>query len=360
MTPKYEIIHQTLLRQIETGALPPDTLLPDENALAAEYGVSLITVRRAMSELAKDGAIRRVRGKGSFVMKRAPEKKAAGDEKVIAFLLNHDNNAAVSVTRIIAGVQEVLAQRGYRLLVEWNVLSNTVERATIDRMISNRVDGFLIYPFDPDADTDTYTRIEACGLPYVLLDRYPHGRFCAYVGSDNMSGGRAACEALIAKGHKKLAVWGSLTFLSSEQERIAGFLQAAGEAGSGVSVCLPDPAKREQLCETLLSEGVTGLFCVSDRVAARAIQSLTAYGLKVPQDISVIGFDDCYFDPSVNLQFASVRQDFIGIGRVGAQSLLEMVRQPSDIVTKRLLRVELIARESSLAAPPAITSKREV
>ena len=105
MTPKYEIIRQTLLKQIETGALPPDSLLPDENALAAEYGVSLITVRRAMTELAKDGVIRRVRGKGSYVKKRAPEKKRPGEEKVIAFLLNHDNNAAVSITRIISGVQ---------------------------------------------------------------------------------------------------------------------------------------------------------------------------------------------------------------------------------------------------------------
>ena len=143
MTPKYEIIRQTLLRQIETGALPPETLLPDENALAAQYGVSLITVRRAMTELAKDGAIRRVRGKGSFVKKRAPEKRQPGEEKVIAFLLNHDNNAAVSITRIISGVQEVLSQRGYRLLVEWNVLSGPIEQATIDRMILSRVDGFL-------------------------------------------------------------------------------------------------------------------------------------------------------------------------------------------------------------------------
>ena len=352
MTPKYEIIHQTLLRQIETGALPPETRLPDENALAAEYGVSLITVRRAMSELSRDGAIRRVRGRGSFVTKRAPNAKSPDEEKVIAFLLNHDNNAAVSITRIIAGVQEVLSQRGYRLLVEWNVLSGPIESATIDRMISNRVDGFLIYPFDPDADISSYARIEACGLPYVLLDRYPHEHFCPYVGSDNLAGGRAACKALLSRGHKKLAVLGNLTFLSSEQERFAGFLQAAWEAGSGVSVCRPDPAKREQLCETLAAEGVTGLFCVSDRVAARAIQTLTAHGFSVPEDVSVIGFDDCYFDPSVNLQFASVRQDFRGIGCAGAQSLLEMIQQPSGFVTKRLLGVELIARESSLATPP--------
>ena len=120
MIPKYEIIHQTLLKQIESGTLPPDTLLPGEDALAAEYGVSLITVRRAMSELAHDGAIRRVRGKGSIVLKRAPVQKREGDEKVIAFLLNHDNNAAVSVTRIVSGVQDVLSQRGYRKLVVEN------------------------------------------------------------------------------------------------------------------------------------------------------------------------------------------------------------------------------------------------
>ncbi|MBR5380174.1 MAG: GntR family transcriptional regulator [Clostridia bacterium] len=353
MTPKYEIIRQTLLKQIETGALPPDSLLPDENALAAEYGVSLITVRRAMTELAKDGVIRRVRGKGSYVKKRAPEKKRPGEEKVIAFLLNHDNNAAVSITRIISGVQEVLSQRGYRLLVEWNVLSGPIERATIDRMIANRVEGFLIYPFNPDADTGSYARMEASGLPYVLLDRYPHDRFCAYVGSDNLAGGRAACRAFVTRGHRKLAVLGSLTFLSSEQERIAGFQQAALEAGEGVSVCLPDPARRDLLVKTLLNEEVTGLFCVSDRVAARAIQALAERGLRVPEDISVIGFDDCYFDPLVNLKFSSVRQDFRGIGCVGAQTLLEMIQAPSCIHTKRLLGVEMIARDSSLSSPPA-------
>ena len=351
MTPKYEIIHQTLLRQIETGALAPDTLLPDENALANEYGVSLITVRRAMSELAKDGAIRRVRGKGSFVKRRLQEQKSRSAEKVIAFLLNHDNNAAVSITRIISGVQEVLSQHGYRLLVEWNVSSAPIEQSTIDRMIANHVDGLIVYPFDPDADMGSYERFERCGLPYVLLDRYPHERFCAYVGSDNLSGGRAACRALLERGHKKLAVLGNLTFLSSEQERIAGFVQAAKEAGPEVSVCMPDPRQRDKLYETLLTQGVTGLFCVSDRVAARAIQSLTVQGLRVPEDLSVIGFDDCYFDPAVNLQFASVRQDFRGIGCVGAQTLLELIASPSRIPTKRLLRVELIARETSLAAP---------
>ena len=91
---------------------------------------------------------------------------------MIAFLLNHDNNAAVSVTRIVSGVQDVLSQRGYRLLVDWNVFNGPIESATIDRMLSNRVDGFIIYPFDPDRDTGSYARIAARGaLPFYPASR---------------------------------------------------------------------------------------------------------------------------------------------------------------------------------------------
>ena len=69
MTPKYGIIHQTILKQIQSGALNPNDPLPGEDELAKEYGASLITVRRAMTELKQDGAIVRVRGRGSFVKK---------------------------------------------------------------------------------------------------------------------------------------------------------------------------------------------------------------------------------------------------------------------------------------------------
>ena len=351
MTPKYEIIHQTLLKQIESGALAPDMLLPGEEELAKEYGVSLITVRRAMTELSKDGAIRRVRGKGSYVKRLAQEKKKSGEERVIAFLLNHDNNAAVSVTRIITGVQEVLSENGYRLLVDWNVFNGPIESSTIDRMLSNRVDGFLIYPFDPDRDTGSYQRIEACGLPYVVLDRYPHNHFCAYAGADNFAGGRLALRALTEREHKKLAILGNLTFLSSEQERIAGFETAAHEAEEDVTVLRIASADRERLPEILRENGITGLFCISDRVAARAIQILTRAGVRVPEDVSVIGFDDCFYDSSVNLQFASVRQDFLGIGRVSAQMLLQMIRSDAYIPTKQAVGVELVPRPASLTAP---------
>ncbi|MBQ4226870.1 MAG: LacI family DNA-binding transcriptional regulator, partial [Clostridia bacterium] len=104
----------------------------------------------------------------------------------------------------------------------------------------------------------------------------------------------------------------------------------------------------------LQEKGVTGLFCVSDRVAARAIQTLTAHGASVPGDVSVIGFDDCYYDSAVSQPFSSVRQDFRGIGCVAAQTLLEMIDNPSAIPTKRLLGVEAVPRESSLSAPPKV------
>ena len=354
MMPKYEVIHQTLLRQIESGALRTDEKLPAEEELALEYGVSLITVRRAMSELANDGVIRRVRGKGSYVKPKPLPPRETGGEKVIAFLLNHDNNAAVSITRIITGVQDVLSRSGYRLLVEWNVVSGPIEHKAIDRMLSNRVDGFIIYPFDPDADVSSYEYIEKTGLPYVVLDRYPHGHNCAYVGSDNISGGREAGEALIRYGHRNIAMLMNLRFLSSEQERAAGFQLAAREAGPEIKAMLIESKRRDELPMLLSENGITGLFCVSDRIAARTIQLLTIKGLRVPEDISVIGFDDCYYDSSVNLPFSSVRQDFRMIGCAAAERLLGLITGVNLCPKAKLvLPVELIERSTSLCTPKA-------
>lgn len=347
MTPKYEVIHQTILRQIESGVLRPDDRLPAEEELAQEYGVSLITVRRAMTELSEDGVIRRVKGQGSFVKRRQLPEKKETDEKLIAFLLNHDNNAAVSVTRIVTGVQDVLYREGYRMLLDWNITGNSLDRACVDRMINNRVDGFIIYPYNPVKDVDTYKYIESTGIPYVLIDRYPVDKQCDYVGSDNISGGRLAAKTLIEYGHRKIACCVDLFFLSSEKERYAGFLDMCREAGAEHMLIRNED--RKDLPRLIKEKKITGLFCASDRIAARTIQLLEKHGVSVPDDVSVIGFDDCFFDSSVNTQFTSIRQDFKGLGALGAESLLSRVSGArSGLHTKQLLEVTLTLREASL------------
>ena len=346
MTPKYEIIHQTILKQIQSGALNPNDPLPGEEELAKEYGVSLITVRRAMTELKQDGAIVRVRGRGSFVKK--PEGRAApATQRVIAFLLSHDNNAAVSITRIISGVMDVLSARGYKLVVEWNVTSGPIQRDVMEKMLQLGVEGFLIYPFDPDADARSYEYLERCGTPYVLIDRYPHGQKAEYVGSDNLEGGRAALKALTGRGHRRLGVVTHLDFLSSERERVMGFRDAAEDEGAAVTVI----NGTERLKQAVAENGITGLFCISDRVAARAIQKLKAEGLDVPGDVSVIGFDDCYFEGAAGEAFSSVRQDFRGIGEMAAKRILARMENPAAGRLKTLLRAEIVERPASLAEP---------
>ena len=348
MTPKYEIIHQTILKQIQSGALNPDDPLPGEDELAKEYGVSLITVRRAMTELKQDGAIVRVRGQGSFV-KKPESRPAAAAQRAIAFLLSHDNNAAVSITRILSGVMDVLSARGYKLLVEWNVTSGPIQREVMEKMQQLGVEGFLIYPFDPDADARSYEYLERCGAPYVLIDRYPHGRSVEYVGSDNLEGGRAAFKAFASRGHKRLGAVTHLSFLSSERERVMGFRDAAEEGGVAVTVIKDTDA--QQLRRTISENGITGLFCISDRVAARTIQKLKASGFDVPGDVSVIGFDDCYFESLAEEAFSSVRQDFRGIGETAAKAILRRMENPAAGRLKTLLRAEMVERPASLAAP---------
>lgn len=347
MTPKYEIIHQTILKQIQSGALNPDDPLPGEDDLAREYGVSLITVRRAMAELKQDGVIKRVRGMGSFV--KAPEKKPRSAERVIAFLLSHDNNAAVSITRIVAGVMDVISARGYKLLVEWDVTSGPLKAEVIDRLLGAGAEGILIYPYDPDGDIRCCEYLERRGVPFVMIDRYPHGHPVEYVGIDNLEGGRGACRALTARGHTRLAAVTNLDFLSSEKERIMGFLDGARDAGARAQVI--NWKDGDALTRLVKEQGVTGLFCVSDRVAARTIQRLRNAGLDVPGDVSVIGFDDCWYEAIPGESFASVRQDFRGIGETAARAMLRRMENPSAPTVKTLLKAETVERPASLAEP---------
>lgn len=345
MTPKYESIRQDVLKQIRSGALRADEKLPDEGTLACEYGVSLITVRRAMSMLAQEGHIRRVRGRGSFVSRLG---ETGAGERVIALMLNHRNNASVSITRIVSGVQQALSARGYKLLVDWNVMSEGIERVSIDRMLNNNVEGFIIYPFDPVKDAQHYAHIRKNGTPYVLLDRYDYKHPCEYIGSNNFDGGMLAARALIERKHEKLACCVNLFFLSSEQERFAGFRFACDSAGlPGVSL-----VRSEQfgdLAKLARERGVTGMFCVSDRTAARVIDLLTAGGLRVPEDVSVIGFDDCLYDNARIIDFASIRQDFHALGRAAAERLMQLIAGAStEPHTKTLIDVSFVYREGSL------------
>ena len=174
--PKYEQVREQLLMRISRGELAPNEKLKNEAQLAEEFGVSAITVRKALSLLVESGHIRRARGSGSFVS--AAPGPAAESSRLVAMMLTQESYPALSLTRIISGIQRTLTQRGYSLLIDWNSTNPKISREGIERMLGQRVEGFLIYPFDPACNREELELIRRNGLPYVLIDRHDCEKRC--------------------------------------------------------------------------------------------------------------------------------------------------------------------------------------
>ncbi len=347
---KYETVRDHILRRIRNGELPPGSRLKTELEMAAEFGVSAITIRRALADLVSAGQVVRRRGAGTFVVPTGTHREEKPDRRQdVAMLLTQESYSVSSLARIMAGAQKTLTKHGSTMLIDWNSRNPRVSADSIRRMLDRGTDGFLIYPYDPAQNREEFRLIREAGKPYVLLDRRDAMMPSLYVGSNNFDGGMIAANALLERGHEKICFLAHLFFLSSEQERYAGFcaaLRAAGvKAGPHSLMEKPD---LEALAGFIRAGEITAVFCVSDRMAERAVIAFAQMGIRVPDDVSVIGFDDNIYGTGCPVPLSTVRQRFELIGQRAAELLLWTLDQREGPVenTQMQVGVELVLRSS--------------
>ncbi len=347
---KYENIREQLQRQIETGELPAGSRLKTELDMAEEYGVSAITIRRAMIDLVASGYVSRKRGAGTFVAEAPTRTETPAEpQRLIAMLLNQESYSSASLVRIIEGAQKTLSQHGSTMLIDWNSTIPKISALSIERMLQQGADGFIIYPYDPRQNRDEFKLMKDRNKPYVLLDRRDAFMPSLYVGSANFDGGILAANALLTKGHEKICFVGHLFFLSSEQERYAGFLSALRDAS--VRPCAHHLIERvdfDAIARLIRAGEITALFCVSDRVAERTIRALIGMGIRVPNDVSVIGFDDAVYEAGSPVPLTTIRQNFELIGQRAAELILWTLNRQGDAPDPTQIQtgVELVTRAS--------------
>ncbi|WP_433941089.1 GntR family transcriptional regulator [Paenibacillus lautus] len=350
--PKYMTVKQALLHQIQVGELLPGDKLPNEEDLMKQFHVSGITIRKAMTELANEGAITRIKRKGSFVN---GVQAADHSSHLIAFILSAEDNYDVSYMKIIKGAQQAAAEFNYSLIVEWSNENLAVEQSSIQKMLDRKVDGFLIYPFDPIQSKDNYLFIEQNNIPYLLVDRYNVDHPSYFSGSNNYDGAILATRELMRLKHTKIKFASYHFFLHSEQERFAGYCSAMRQAGFPVTDDnLLTRVDYDALADSILKRNVTALFCCNDKLAIEMIEKLTDRGVKIPQDVSIMGFDDWDHAGNLSIGLSTVRQDFEEIGRNAANLLHQVIQgKTHGRNTKILSGVSLVIRESTCENPYA-------
>jgi LacI family transcriptional regulator len=169
------------------------------------------------------------------------------------------------------------------------------------------------------------------GIPVVLVDRGAGLANQCSVAVDDVLGGRIAAQHLAERGHKRIAFVGGPTSLRQVSDRLAGAQAALSEHGLPAPLVVETPvlsvsAGRQAADEIValpLTRRPTAIFCANDLVALGVLQALTAHGLRVPDDIALVGYDDIEFAAGAAVPLSSVRQPREQLGRTAAQLLLE-------------------------------------
>jgi len=254
---------------------------------------------------------------------------------------------------LLTGLRESLQDQGHRLVVADRFLNTGLDLSPVEGFLSMRVEG-LVIAGEPDPDL-----VVPSSTPVVVAGGRAALPRADTVANDDLAGGRMAAEHLIELGHVRLGFVGGQS--AASDARLEGWragIDVAGGAGTdgssvtGVAVVLPaDVTEETGVTGThrLLDEhpDVTAVFAANDVTALGAMSAIAERGLRVPEDISVIGYDDTPIAASRYVGLTSIDDRSIDIGRGAGARLLERIADPALPTTEVLVEPRLVARRTT-------------
>jgi DNA-binding LacI/PurR family transcriptional regulator len=257
-------------------------------------------------------------------------------------------------TSMVRGVEDVANAHHYALILGNTDENLDKERSYIRLLESKRADGLIIA-----ATAGSHKYLQAAQhLPLVSIDRSLFELGIDSVLVDNVAGARAAIEHLIALGHHRIGVVTGIPGITSTEERLAGYKQALAAHGIPLDPALIVVADSRvgggergtmQLL-TQQSTRPTALFLMNGLMIIGALRAITRTGLRCPQDIALVGFDEFEWSSVMQPPLTTVRQPIYEIGQRAAQLLFERLQKRDKEPSEVRLHPQLIVRESCGAA----------
>jgi LacI family transcriptional regulator len=326
--------------------------------VAARAGVSLGTVSNVLNRPDRVSTRTRERVEQAmaelgFVRNESARLLRAGRSSTLAYVMLDATNPFF--TDVAQGIERAAEQADLSLFLCNSDQSAERERTYLTRLQEQRVQGVLITPVDPDEPLlDEVVRL---GTPVVIVDRVRDvGSHCS-VAVDDVLGGRLAVEHLVDLGHRRIAFVGGPERIGQVRDRRRGARDALADAG------LPDDALVEVRTDALtVAEGrnageriagmpsstrPTAAFCANDLIALGLLQSCVGLGLRVPDDLAIVGFDDIEFAAAAAVPLTSVRQPRGQLGRRATELLLDEGTNADHRHEQVLFTPELVARAST-------------
>ncbi len=258
------------------------------------------------------------------------------------------------VMDFMEGAEEVAQERDYCIFLSTSRNDPVREFNVVETFQRRRVDGVIVVA---SRSGDQYRlALDRIQVPLVLLDSEEVHDTHPAVNVDNIGGAAAAMTHLLQLGHRRIGYIGATDRRLTNLKRLAGYTATLQEAGLQadpnwlISPAAADDIQRGRLgLDHCLAAGVTAIFCYNDQIAISVLNSCYYKGIAVPQQLSIVGFDDIRPASYVNPPLTTVRQPLQQMGRTGMAMVLALIDKTP--VQNQLLDCTLVVRASTGVAP---------
>jgi GntR family transcriptional regulator, arabinose operon transcriptional repressor len=358
---KHEVIETWVRSRIEEGVLVPGQKLPSESQLSAQFDVSRNSVRHAIHNLIHEGSVETIKGVGTFCRTRLPDSPHSTNIGLVEFFIG-----SYIYPEIIRGCYSTLSRRGFAVLLNQSEYNLEQERAILLDLRKKKVGGIIISPIYGAGDRSNALLLEEIqdeGTAVVLCDDYFPGRNFSSVTLDYLLCGEEAAAHLWKNGHRKIGIFYQKDFLV-KATRMKGVLDYLGRQEApvrdgwivgfnGQGPTSEASAAAERFLKTA-KELPSAFVCGNDEDALRLIEAAERRGIRVPDDLSVVGFDNSDIAQLEKISLTSVDHPSFQIGEKAANILLDKISHPETrFVTHTIITPSLVERSSVRSLVPA-------
>jgi DNA-binding LacI/PurR family transcriptional regulator len=270
---------------------------------------------------------------------------------------------------LIGGAEEIIRQAGYSLVLGTSGDDRSLEAEQLQRMLDRGVSGLIVYAVDGPLEVPALRQLFDRGFPLVLIDRYFPDLAVDTVTMDNIGGGFIAVQHLVEQGYRRIGYIGTDNLrTSSIVERLAGYRWALDACELQLELDLictalrPTPwpvrdAELERHNQSALRayldrpERPEAVFACNDYVAFQVVQACEGLGLRIPDDLGIVGFDNVSYAEYFGVPLTTVEQEFEELGATAASFVLDRINGQRTRLGRFVISTRLILRRSSSRDP---------
>lgn len=327
--------------------------------IAEQCGYTANTVSRALRNDKKlpentRTAIQRLAREMGYVPNSSAQALRCGSSRTIAVIVNDINNPYYS--NMLSQIDQILKEKSYRTMILCTQLDEELASAMIQLAISQMVDGILFFPFN---NAHHIHELHASGIPFVLLDRWIPNVEADIARIDDFSGGYTLARHLLDLGHRRFLYMAGPFVNSSQIDRQNGITKALEDAGLSPSASLrvipwdriPDDPQPAQIIPLFEPFDYTGILAFNDVLAYHAMNALNSIGLRIPDDVSLVGFDHIRWRNTYLPPMTSIAAGGQGVASAAIQLLFDRIDQPGLPFRHHVLPVRLHLDHTTRAVP---------